>query len=604
MDQSSTGIVVRTSRCDKKRVLYPVLLVVLVITLAVGLSAAASAATMTLVPSGPAVTSLLVRNAASNWEACADGVNNTMVYDSDGWTFDLYQFPDVSATATGTISNVRVRIYVRAVDVVDQNSARAYLQVNGTNYTQGFQVPVDQTWDWRGVSYAQSPDVADLTPEWQWADIDALLAGVGLRDADSSAATSESRCTRVELVITYNNAPVAVTDSFSVNEDDTLVVAAADGVLDNDTDADADTLAVAAAYVGTFATTQGGSVTMAADGSFTYTAPAANWNGSDTFTYMANDGTVDSAAATVTITVNAVNDEPSFTKGADQTVDEDCGPQTVVGWATAVSPGGGADEASQTLAFHTSVDNHALFSDHPSVNPLTGTLTYTPAANASGSATVTIYLTDDGGSANGGDPVSPDQTFTITVNPVNDAPVAVADPSSGVFGTLEDMPLLVVVPGVLVNDTDVDGDALQAILVTDASHGSVALNANGSFVYTPDAGYYGADSFTYRAYDGALYSNTVTVSLEVIALWIITPDAGLHGWISPDMPVQVVDGTNFTFNFYPSAGYHVADVLVDGVSVGAVNSYTFVNVSADHTIEVKFALNWGTSIWGRPGLRR
>jgi hypothetical protein len=118
--------------------------------------------------------------------------------------------------------------------------------------------------------------------------------------------------------------------------------------------------------------------------------------------------------------VTAVNDTPSFTKGGNQTSLEDAGAQTVNPWATAISAGP-ADEAGQTLAFTVSNDNNALFSAQPAV-AANGTLTYTAAPNAFGSATVTLFLKDNGGTDNGGDDTSDPQTFTITITPVNDAP--------------------------------------------------------------------------------------------------------------------------------------------------------------------------------------
>ena len=90
------------------------------------------------------------------------------------------------------------------------------------------------------------------------------------------------------------------------------------------------------------------------------------------------------------INVTAVNDAPTFTKGADQTVLEDAAAQTVAGWATAISAGP-ANESGQTLTFSSTNTNNALFSVQPAVAP-DGTLTYTPAANAYGSATVTVRL--------------------------------------------------------------------------------------------------------------------------------------------------------------------------------------------------------------------
>jgi Calx-beta domain-containing protein/parallel beta helix pectate lyase-like protein len=162
-------------------------------------------------------------------------------------------------------------------------------------------------------------------------------------------------------------------------------------------------------------------------GTLTYT-PAANANGSATITInlkdnggTANGGVDTSASQTLTIAVNSVNDVPSFTKGADQVVNEDAGAQTVNNWATAISAGA-ADEAGQTLTFQvTGNTNAALFSSGPAISSA-GTLTYTPAANANGSATLTINLKDNGGAANGGVDTSASQTFNITVNAVNDAP--------------------------------------------------------------------------------------------------------------------------------------------------------------------------------------
>ena len=89
-------------------------------------------------------------------------------------------------------------------------------------------------------------------------------------------------------------------------------------------------------------------------------------------------------------------------------------------WATAISAG--PNEAGQTVAFNVTANtNVALFSAGPAVSP-TGVLTYTPAANANGTATITLVLQDNGGTANGGVDTSATQTFTITVNAVNDAP--------------------------------------------------------------------------------------------------------------------------------------------------------------------------------------
>jgi hypothetical protein len=157
-------------------------------------------------------------------------------------------------------------------------------------------------------------------------------------------------------------------------------------------------------------------------GAVTYT-PDPDYHGPDSFTFKVNDGSADSNVATVSLTVSSVNDAPTFTLPAspDRTVAEDASAQTVNGFATALSPGP-ADESAQTLTFDVTNNNNNLFSAQPSIDPATGNLTFTPAANANGAALISAVLNDNGGTANGGDD-STTKTFTITVSAVNDAPV-------------------------------------------------------------------------------------------------------------------------------------------------------------------------------------
>src|SRR5439155_1048682 len=93
----------------------------------------------------------------------------------------------------------------------------------------------------------------------------------------------------------------------------------------------------------------------------------------------------------------------------------------------------------------------------------------------------------------------------------NDAPVAVNDS----YTTAEDTTLNVAAPGVLANDSDVDGDSLSAVLVNQPTHGSLTLNSNGSFSYTPSANYNGTGSFTYKANDGQADSGIATVNITI-----------------------------------------------------------------------------------------
>ena len=114
-----------------------------------------------------------------------------------------------------------------------------------------------------------------------------------------------------------------------------------------------------------------------------------------------NGGVDTSATQTFTIDVTPKNDVPTFTLGGNQTAVEDAGAQTVMGLATDISQGTD-NEMGQSLTFNVTSDNDSLFSVQPSIDEF-GNLTYTPADNANGMATVTVNLSDDGGTDNEGD---------------------------------------------------------------------------------------------------------------------------------------------------------------------------------------------------------
>src|SRR5687768_2589631 len=161
------------------------------------------------------------------------------------------------------------------------------------------------------------------------------------------------------------------------------------------------------------------SITGAGSARTLQVTPLLNGSGITTITITANLSGGGVAESSFQLTVLPVNDAPSFTKGANQTVNEDAGPQTVDNWATGVSAG--PNEEAQILSFTLTPDNLGLFSVAPAVSS-TGTLTYTPAPNMFGTATVIVTLQDNGGTANGGQDTSASQTFTITINGVNDPP--------------------------------------------------------------------------------------------------------------------------------------------------------------------------------------
>jgi hypothetical protein len=206
-----------------------------------------------------------------------------------------------------------------------------------------------------------------------------------------------------------NSAPTAVADGYDVAEDGSLTPGAGTGVLANDDDPDNDELrAVLVA-----GPTHDQSFTLNDDGSFTY-VPDPDFNGGDSFTYQASDGTLNSGTVTVTITVIAVNDAPSFTSGGDALGSALGGPQSQA-WAANISAGP-ADESGQTLTFDASIapEDEALFLASPMIAS-DGTLSYTPTG-LTASVTVTVRLQDNGGTASGGSDTSGTQTFQLTLN--------------------------------------------------------------------------------------------------------------------------------------------------------------------------------------------
>ncbi|WP_157897860.1 Ig-like domain-containing protein [Mycolicibacterium rutilum] len=284
-------------------------------------------------------------------------------------------------------------------------------------------------------------------------------------------------------VTAVNDTPVAVNDNYTVDEDTPLT----GNVIGNDVDADNDTLTAVVVSGPAH-----GTLNLNPDGTFTYT-PTANYSGTDSFTYTVTDpSTATSNIATVSITVNAVNDPPVANNDSYTTNENTPLTGNVVNNDT--------DADGNTVT--------AVLAGGPSHGTVTlnadGSFTYTPTANYSGTDSFTYTASDgQGGTATG--------TVNITINAVNNAPVA----SNDSFTTNEDTPAT---GNVLTNDTDADGDSLEAVLVSGPDHGTLTLNADGSFTYTPNANYHGTDKFYYRADDGTATSATkvVTITIEPV----------------------------------------------------------------------------------------
>jgi uncharacterized repeat protein (TIGR01451 family) len=228
-----------------------------------------------------------------------------------------------------------------------------------------------------------------------------------------------------------NEPPLAFGDDYASLEDQTLAVNAAQGVLANDQDPDGDPLTVVDPGVQT-ASGIGGTVTLAADGSFTYTPPP-NANGTAIFGYTISDG-LETAFCEAVITVAAVNDPPTFALAPSPSfAPGTSGVQTTPAFA-AMTGSGPPDEDDLPLAWQVRVvsDPSGVLSA-PATIALDGTLS-TPLSGQGGTATLAVALQDDGGTENGGDDTSPEQTFTVTVGDGTDLSVSIEDDATFIAG--------------------------------------------------------------------------------------------------------------------------------------------------------------------------
>ena len=280
-----------------------------------------------------------------------------------------------------------------------------------------------------------------------------------------------------------NTAPVANAQTVSTNEDTAKTITL------GGSDADGNNLTFAIGTgpthgsLGTIGSvTCTGTAPKSCSADVTYT-PALNYNGSDSFTFKVNDGTVDSAAATVSITVNAVNDAPTCSNGSATTAEDNA-------VATALSC---ADIDSATLTYSI-VSGPA----HGSLSGTGASRTYTPDANYSGSDSFTYKASDGSLDSN-------TATVSVTITAVNDAPTC----SNGSATTAEDNAV-----ATALSCADIDSATLTYSIVSGPAHGSLS-GTGASRTYTPDANYNGSDSFTFKASDGSLDSNTATFSLTI-----------------------------------------------------------------------------------------
>jgi uncharacterized repeat protein (TIGR01451 family) len=283
--------------------------------------------------------------------------------------------------------------------------------------------------------------------------------------------------------------------------------------------------------------------------------PVANLSGTTTITVTVNGANGQTMTDTFLLTVNAVNDAPTLigTGIPDVTVNEDSADTQVN------LPAYFSDVDDATLIYTVQNNTNPGLFTSVSING-SGILTLDYAPNANGVADITIRARDAGNAF-------VEDTFRVTVNAVNDAPVAANDS----YSTNENTPLSVTAPGVLGNDTDVESANLTAILVASPSNGTLTLNANGSFLYTPNAGFSGTDTFTYKANDGSADSSAATVSITV-------NDGGTLQFNSATYSVQENDG-NAVITITRTSGSAGTATVLFSTSSGTAGAADYTTVS-------------------------
>ena len=384
------------------------------------------------------------------------------------------------------------------------------------------------------------------------------------------------QCDTATVTITIdpvNDAPIAVDDAETTDEDVPVVVA----VLNNDGDIDSN---LDPSSVQVISGPSNGTVSVNPNtGDVTYT-PDPNYNGTDTFEYVVCDlpmpsqnGTgVQCDTATVTITIDPVNDAPLAVDDAE-TTDEDV-PVTIDVLNNDSDSDSNLDPSSVNVISGPS--NGSI-----SINPITGEIIYTPDPNFNGVDSFDYVVCDDG---------MPSQcdtaTVTITIDPVNDPPIAGGDyvvTSTGIGTTID----------VLVNDSDLDGFILigSVVVVSGPSNGTATINpATGGIGYVPSPGFTGLDTLTYQICDNGMPS---LCTIGTVIILVDGPGCVTACEMIPYLPAGFT--MTFTFGMYPGS----SPEYVFDQNGGTLTSYSDGTANITGTLINKgtAAIMWDVDIW-------
>ena len=379
------------------------------------------------------------------------------------------------------------------------------------------------------------------------------LGARGMRTLEAVFAGDDnfgaSSATAAHLV---NTPPVAADDSYPLDEDMSLNVAAQDGVLANDMDADGNALVVV--NPGPFtAMGIGGEGVLNADGSFTY-VPPPDASGTASLTYAISDGTA-TATATLEIVVAPVNDPPHFALAAvPGWPPAASGPKTQPVFAE-VTDFGAPDESGQHVRawlVRTIDDAHGVIVGNASIS-LDGTLGYTLSGHG-GSALVGVRVQDDGGDANGGDDTSVEQTFTISVASGADLSVAIDDGTAFAIGG---DPLLYMITVRNLGPDDASGARVHDILSANL--------VDATWTCTPSAGASCAAGGSGGIDDGVDLPSGATLVYELSATVLAEPESTVENDVSVVAPSGVADFNPVNDN---ASDIDTTGIFADGFDTG------------------------------------
>jgi subtilisin family serine protease len=437
--------------------------------------------TVTAVTDPPAGTAAMVNGGASVTYTPDPNANGT---DTFGYTVSDGMGRTASALVTVTVTAVNDPPVATDDTLVTVRDTAAIVKVLAND--------MDADGDTLSTVSVSSPDHGDATIQVDGSIAYAPVTGYSGPDG-FDYTVSDGTATDIGhvaiSVLAFDQPPVAVDDTLTTSED----AAASVAVLANDTDPDLETLTAASVTQPAH-----GTASINADGTMLYT-PSPNYNGPDAFGYSVADGAGMTDDGAVSVTVTPANDRPTANDDSASTAED-----------TAVT--------IPVLANDSDIDGDSLTVTVTSPGEGTttvapdGTVSYTPPRDFYGSDAFGYTISDGAGGTAGA-------TVSIAVSAVNDTPTVAPKTVSTTYQKAV---------AVTMTGADVETCDLTFQIVNGPAHGSLGAIANSLCVtllppyadsarvtYTPAAGYSGPDSFTYRASDGNLWSQTVTVSITV-----------------------------------------------------------------------------------------